>query len=87
MVKPVAGLANILIAAFTTNMVLALFNLIPVPPLDGSGILEGLLSDQAAAQYERLRPYGFIVIMILIFTRILDFIYIPIGILRELLIR
>lgn len=87
MVKPVVGLASLLIAAFTTNMVLAFFNLIPVPPLDGSGILEGLLSDQAAAQYERLRPYGFIIIMILIFTRILDVIYIPIGILRELLIR
>jgi Zn-dependent protease len=87
MVKPIVGLADILLAAFTINMVLAVFNLIPVPPLDGSGILSGLLSDSAAAKYDRIRPYGFILIIALAYTRILDFIFIPIGILRNYLIR
>ncbi len=85
--KPVVALANILLAAFTINMILAVFNLIPIPPLDGSGILSGLLSDSAAAKYDRLRPYGFLLIIALAYTRILNFIYWPIGILRNFLLR
>jgi Zn-dependent protease len=85
--KPVIGLANILLALFTINMILAVFNLIPVPPLDGSGILSGLLSDSAAAKYDRLRPYGFLLIIALAYTGALNFIYWPIGILRNLLVR
>lgn len=60
------------------NLVLAVFNLIPVPPLDGSGILAGLLSGQAAERYERLRPYGFLILLVIIFSRVLDFIFRPI---------
>jgi len=86
LVKPVVGLANMLLAAFTINLVLAVFNLIPVPPLDGSGILSGLLSDRAAAVYDRIRPYGFLLIIALAYTRVLDVIYWPIGVLRNLLV-
>jgi Zn-dependent protease len=85
--KPTIGLAQILLAAFTINMVLAIFNLIPIPPLDGSGILSGLLSDSAAAKYDQIRPYGFILIIILAYTNVLNFIYWPILILRNYLIR
>lgn len=41
------------------NIFLALFNLLPIPPFDGSHIVEGLLPRRAAAAYERLRPFGF----------------------------
>lgn len=54
------------------NVILAAFNLIPVPPLDGSGILLGLISPEAAEKYETLRPYGFLIIMLLLFTGILQ---------------
>ncbi|MBN1272823.1 MAG: site-2 protease family protein [Candidatus Aminicenantes bacterium] len=54
------------------NVILAAFNLIPIPPLDGSGILLGLISPEAAEKYESLRPYGFLIIMLLLFTGILN---------------
>ena len=41
------------------NVFLALFNLIPLPPFDGSHVVEGLLPGRAAQAYARLRPYGF----------------------------
>jgi len=50
----------------TINVFLALFNLLPIPPFDGSHIVEGLLPERAAAQYERLRPLGFPIMLLLI---------------------
>ncbi|OCC23262.1 peptidase M48 [Croceicoccus estronivorus] len=41
------------------NIFLALFNLLPIPPFDGSHIVEGILPRDAARVYERLRPFGF----------------------------
>ena len=41
------------------NIFLALFNLLPIPPFDGSHIVEGLLPERAARAYEKLRPFGF----------------------------
>ena len=49
------------------NVILALFNLIPLPPLDGSGILAGLLSPQTAYRYQQLSRYGFMILLALIF--------------------
>lgn len=48
------------------NIFLALFNLIPLPPFDGSHIVEGLLPDSAARAYARLRPFGFPLLLILL---------------------
>ncbi len=48
------------------NIFLALFNLLPIPPFDGSHIVEGLLPRAAAAQYEKLRPYGFPLLFLLL---------------------
>ncbi len=50
------------------NVLLALFNLIPVPPLDGSWILLTFLRGEAMRFYIRLRPYGFMIILLLLFT-------------------
>ncbi len=49
------------------NVLLALFNLIPLPPLDGSWILFGVLRGEVAVGYARLRPYGFILLLGLLF--------------------
>ncbi|MDD8012111.1 MAG: site-2 protease family protein [Acidobacteriota bacterium] len=54
------------------NIFLAVFNLIPVPPLDGSGILEGLLRGDALAWYEKIKPYGFFILIFIMYTRIFD---------------
>jgi Zn-dependent protease len=48
------------------NIFLALFNLLPIPPFDGSHIVEGLLPRGAARVYERLRPFGFTVMFLII---------------------
>jgi len=57
---------NLLLMAFTyfigINVFLALFNLLPVPPFDGSHIVEGLLPRSAARAYEKLRPFGMILL-------------------------
>jgi len=54
------------------NIFLAVFNLIPIPPLDGSGILEGLLKGQALLWYEKIKPYGFFILMLIIYTHVFD---------------
>ncbi len=54
------------------NIMLAAFNLIPIPPLDGSKILMGFLSHRAQYALARLEPYGFFIIIGLLYLRVLD---------------
>jgi Zn-dependent protease len=49
------------------NLMLAVFNLVPIHPLDGSGVLEGLLPQEWAESYGRMRPYGFIILLVLFY--------------------
>ena len=48
------------------NLFLGTFNLLPIPPFDGSHIVEGLLPARLAAGYARIRPFGMLVLMALI---------------------
>ena len=50
------------------NIFLAVFNLLPVPPFDGSHIVEGLLPERAAMAYARARPYGLPIMILLLFV-------------------
>ncbi len=59
------------------NIGLAIFNLLPIPPLDGSRILFGLLPPKMAYSYLRLEPYGFIILLLLIFTGVIQKIILP----------
>ncbi len=60
------------------SFILAIFNLLPVPPLDGSGIMEGILKGEAFETYQRIKPYGFIILIALLYFNILDIIFFPI---------
>jgi len=53
------------------NIVLLVFNMLPIPPLDGSRILEGLLPDEYAEKYARIKPYGFMILIMLMFFGVL----------------
>lgn len=77
---PLEGLALILFYGVLINTYLAVFNLIPVPPLDGSGVLMGLISEEAAAKYDRIRPFGFLIVIGLIYLGLLNLIIQPIQI-------
>jgi Zn-dependent protease len=55
-----------------TNIVLMVLNLIPIPPLDGGRIAVSLLPYKAALRYARVERYGFIILIVLLFTHILD---------------
>ena len=65
------GLTLLAIYGVSINIILALFNLIPIPPLDGSHILALVLPRELARLYSYLQPVGFILILILFYTGIL----------------
>jgi Zn-dependent protease len=60
------------------NVILAVFNIIPIPPLDGSWVLYHLLPEDLANVYRKIFPYGFIILMLLLFTNVIHIIIIPV---------
>jgi Zn-dependent protease len=61
-------IARFMWSALEINLLLAIFNLLPIPPLDGSSVLAGLLPERFAAVLDRVRPYGFVLLYALMFS-------------------
>ena len=61
-------IATLLTRLVNLNVLLAVFNMLPIPPLDGGNVLAGLLPPNLAAQFNRVRPYGFILLYALILS-------------------
>ncbi|MEZ4180172.1 MAG: site-2 protease family protein [Candidatus Doudnabacteria bacterium] len=77
------GLVNfisgpILMQAVIINIVLAIFNILPIPPLDGSKLVAAFLPYRIMNRVLQMERFGFIVIIILLFTGLLDTIFVPV---------
>lgn len=71
-------LKAILISLIWLNVLLGVFNLIPIPPLDGSRVIMGLLPPRIASSYAKIEPYGLVIVILLIALRGFDLIISPI---------
>ena len=70
-------LPAILWKAVETNLILAFFNLIPIPPLDGGNVLAGLVPESAARVLDQVRQFGFIALYALMLSGVLSSIILP----------
>jgi Zn-dependent protease len=72
---PLAGGAHVCAWAVMLNLTLAVFNMIPIPPLDGSRVVTSFLPTTLAYYYNRLEGFGIIVVIILLNLGLMGFLY------------
>jgi Zn-dependent protease len=70
-------IATVLRHLVSLNVLLAIFNMIPIPPLDGGNVLAGLLPASLATLFNRLRPYGFVLLYVLVLSGGFEIIVLP----------
>lgn len=82
MVMPESGFATPLalmgIAGIKINVILMVLNLLPLPPLDGGRMTMSLLPYRLAYQFSRIEPYGFMILLVLLFSGLLNIVIGPV---------
>ncbi len=73
----VEPLSLMLLSSIKWNVLLAVFNLMPVPPLDGGRVLVGFLPHKQAVAYSKIEPYGMMIMILLIMSGIANYFIYP----------